>query len=146
MTADPYAGGKFAASPYAAKTDVAGALVAVLRGAMADRGLELIKPISRCVRRGEIHELILTDEDARPGGRADRIAYLGFAEIAAAGVLVSGDAVHLDGRLIGILAGFDETHAPNHLNIVIKASGELADGVGQGARLGMSVRFSSAPL
>ena len=142
--ADPYASGKFAASPYAAKTDVTATLTVVLRGMMADRGLELIKPISRCVRRDDIHELILTDEpDAGPGCRVNRIAYLGFAAITAGGVLVSGDAVTLDGHRIGTLAGFDETHMPNHLNIVVKAD-RLSDGVERGAALGMAVRFAAA--
>ncbi len=144
MSNDPYASGKFAASPYAAKTDVTAALTVVLRGTLDDRGLELIKPISRCVRRDDIHELILTDEpDAGPGGRVNRIAYLGFAAFTAGGVLVSGDAVSLDGRRIGTLAGFDETHMPNHLNIVVKAD-RRGDGVERGAALGMAVRFTAA--
>lgn len=143
MKIDPYAAGKFTANPYAAKTDVTGALVVVLQGTMEDRGLELIKPISRCIRRHDIHELILTDEpDAKPGSRVNRIAYLGFAAIDAGGVIVSGDAVLVDGRRIGTLVGFDETHMPNHLNIVIRADG-LADGVARGAGLGMPVRFTA---
>jgi hypothetical protein len=144
MKIDPYAAGKFSANPYAAKTDVAGALAVVLRGKMEDRGLELIKPISRCLRRHDIHELILTDEpDAKPGSRVNRIAYLGFAAIEDGGVIVAGDGVYLAGRLVGTLAGFDETHMPNHLNIVIRTD-RLADGVEQGAELGMPVRFTVA--
>jgi hypothetical protein len=144
MKIDPYAAGKFTSNPYAAKTDVAGALAVVLRGKMEDRGLELIKPISRCIKKHDIHELILTDEpDAKPGSRVDRIAYLGFAAIADGGVIVAGDEVYLAGRLIGTLAGFDETHMPNHLNIVIRTD-RLADGVEQGAALGMPVRFTAA--
>lgn len=144
MKTDPYAAGKFSVNPYATKTDVAGALTVVLRGKMEDRGLELIKPISRCIRRHDIHELILTDEpDAKPGSRVDRIAYLGFAAIEDGGVIVAGDGVYLAGRLVGTLAGFDETHMPNHLNIVIRTN-RLADGVEQGAELGMPVRFTVA--
>ncbi|MDR7866482.1 MAG: hypothetical protein RIN56_06640 [Sporomusaceae bacterium] len=145
MKQDPYAAGKFTSNPYAAKTDVAGVLTVVLRGKMEDRGLELIKPISRCIRRHDIHELILTDEpDAKPGSRVDRIAYLGFAAIEDGGVIVAGDGVYLAGRLVGTLAGFDETHMPNHLNIVIRTTDRLADGVEQGAELGMPVRFTVA--
>ncbi len=144
MKVDPYTAGKFTASPYAAKTDVTGTLAVVLRGTMTDRGLELIKPISRCIRRHDIHELILTDDpDAKPGSRVDRIAYLGFVAVDAGGVIVSGDDVLVDGRRIGTLAGFDETHMPNHFNIVIKAD-RLADGVERGAGLGMAVRFTAA--
>ncbi len=144
MKNDPYAAGKFSSNPYAAKTDVSGSLTVVLRGKMEDRGLELIKPISRCIRRHDIHELILTDEpDAKPGSRVNRIAYLGFAAIADGGVIVAGDRVYLAGRMVGTLAGFDETHMPNHLNIVIRTD-RLADGVEQGAELGMPVRFTVA--
>lgn len=142
-SSDPYAAGKLAASPYAARTAVTGSLVAVLRGTMADRGLELIKPPSRCVRKYEVHELILTDDcEAGPGRRVDSIAYLGFAEFAGGGVLVSGDVVFLDGEKLGVLAGFDETHAPNHLNVVVRAD-RLADGVARGARPGAAVRFAA---
>ena len=138
---DPYAAGKFAANPYAAKSVVKGPLVVVLAGRMEDRGLALITPISRCLSRHDIHELILTDEPtAKPGAKVNRIAYLGFFAVAAGGVIVSGDEVTLDGRPIGVLAGFDETHMPNHLNIVIRTD-RLLSGVEQDARLGAVVSF-----
>lgn len=144
MKVDPYAAGKFTVNPYAAKTDVTGSLTVVLRGTMDDRGLELIKPISRCVRRHDIHELILTDEtEAKPGSRVNRIAYLGFAGFDAGGVIVSGDEVRIAGRCIGTLAGFDETHMPNHLNIVVRTD-RLADGVAQDVKLAMPVCFTAA--
>ena len=31
-----------------------------------------------------------------------------------------GDKVSVDGRHLGALAGFDETHMPNHMNIVVR--------------------------
>lgn len=140
---DPYAAGKFTANPYAAKRDVTGTLAVVLDGKMEDRGLELIKPISRCLRKYDVHELILTDEpEARPGSTVNRIAYLGFVELEQGGVIVSGDKLLLNGEIIGTLAGFDETHMPNHLNIVIKTD-RLATGVEREANLGLSVRFTS---
>lgn len=142
--ADPYAAGKFSANPYAAKRPVNGSLAVILRSRMEDRGLALIKPISRCIRRGDVHELILTDEaEAKPGAAVNRIAYLGFVEIEEGGVIVSGDDVILGGSKVGTLVGFDETHMPNHLNIVIRA-GALADGIDLGARLGMTVSFKTA--
>lgn len=138
---DPYAAGKFAANPYAAKTAVFGPLVVVLDGRMDNRGLKLITPISRCLRTNDVHELILTDEAAAgPGTGVDRIAYLGFFAVAAGGVLVSGDKVFLGGGRIGTLAGFDETHMPNHLNIVIRTD-RLMTGVEIAAALGAEVRF-----
>lgn len=138
---DPYAAGKFAANPYALKGDVEGPLVVVLDGKMTDRGLTLITPISRCLKKHDVHELILTDEpDAKPGIGVNRIAYLGFFAVAAGGVLVAGDEVYLDKEQVGVLAGFDETHMPNHLNIVIKTS-RLQTGVELAAKLNMAVRF-----
>ncbi|XEQ94726.1 hypothetical protein SCACP_36250 [Sporomusa carbonis] len=138
---DPYASGKFHKNPYAKKTDVTGSLVVVLDGIMEDRGLSLIKPISRCVCKHEVHELILTDETgAKPGGEVNRIAYLGFCTIGEGGVIVSGDDFYVDGKLIGQLAGFDETHMPNHLNIVIKTD-KLRTGIELEAALGNKIVF-----
>lgn len=138
---DPYAAGKFTANPYAAKTAVFGPLVVVLDGRMDNRGLKLITPISRCLQTNDVHELILTDEaGAGPGAGVDRIAYLGFFAVASGGVLVSGDKVFLGEQRVGMLAGFDETHMPNHLNIVIRTD-RLATGVELAAALGAEVRF-----
>ncbi len=123
MGKDPYAANNVASSLYAAKQTVIGRLVAVLNGMNEKRGLELIVPPTRVVKCGEIHELILTDDaDAEPGKSVDPVSYLGFMEIQQAGVLRRGDAVLLNGKRIGALAGFDETHMPNHLNIVISCS------------------------
>lgn len=126
---DPYTRGMFQQHPYAAKADVKGKLVAVLRGRYPDRGLELIAPVSRAVGRGQVHELIITDADARPGDRVDPIAYIGFFAVEKPGVLVAGDSLAIAGKPVGVLAGFDETHMPNHLNLVVKGprvSGEEA--------------------
>ena len=118
---DPYASGMFKENPYYAKSDIQGNLVVVLRGAYEERGLELIKPVSRCVQKNEIHELIASDEpDIGPGGKVNKIAYLGFVEILQGGVLTTGDGLFWNGQRIGFIAGYDETHMPNHLNIVIR--------------------------
>lgn len=118
---DPYAAGMVKNDPYAKKTAVVGRVVAVLRGKMNNRNLSLITPWSRALKNGEIHELILTDEqDAAPGKNVNKIAYLAFVEIINPGVIVFRDKVKLSsGKCIGTLAGFDETHMPNHQNIVI---------------------------
>ena len=118
---DPYASGMFKENPYCEKSDIQGNLTVVLRGMYEERGLELIKPVSRCVRKYDIHELILSDEeDIKAGGKVNKIAYLGFVEILQGGVLIIGDALYWNGACVGRIAGFDETHMPNHLNIVIK--------------------------
>ena len=90
MTIDPYKSGKFTSNPYAKKSDVGGLLAVVLDGKMQDRGLSLIVPISRCIKKDEVHELILTDEAARPGATVNNIAYLGFFTAEQSGVIVAG--------------------------------------------------------
>lgn len=122
MAKDPYQAGMFKTDPYWKKSDVKGRLVVVLDGQYDNRELELIAPPSRALLKGEIHELILTDEmEAKPGKVVNRIAYLGFMEVLEAGVMVSGDEVRIGDKVVGRVAGFDITHMPNHLNIVIKA-------------------------
>lgn len=117
---DPYAVGMIKSHPFVKKRDVRGRLAVILRGKLEKRGLNLVAPISRVVRKNEVHEIIITDEPtAGPGKLVNRIAYVGFAEITCGGVLVVGDELTCGGRLVGRIAGFDETHLPNHLNIVL---------------------------
>lgn len=139
---DPYAAGKMTANPYACKSDISGILKVMLDGRMDNRGLSLMTPPSRCVCVHQIHELILTDEiGAKPGSEVNRIAYLGFFEVQEGGVLLHGDEVWLEDRLIGHLAGFDETHMPNHLNIVIRTD-QLMTGSELKASPGSRLRFT----
>ncbi|MDF2571031.1 MAG: hypothetical protein K0R55_2635 [Sporomusa sp.] len=120
---DPYARNMFGSfNPYYAKQPVIGRLVVVLDGVYENRGLELIKPPSRALRQTEIHELIVTDEEAQPGSKVNNIAYVGFFEINQGGVIIIGDEVKIGKQLIGKIAGYDETHMPNHLNIIITGS------------------------
>jgi len=108
---------------------------------MNNRGLQLITPISRCIKKHEIHELIFTDEqDAGPGKEVNNISYLGFFEVEQGSVMITGDKLYLAGKHIGYVAGFDATHMPNHLNIVIKTDKRLT-GVELGAGLDMEVIF-----
>ena len=117
---DPYTMGMIKGNPYAAKTNVEGRLAVILRGRNETRGLQLIPQPSRCLRKNDVHEIIICDEeDARPGSCANRIAYLGFVEITAGGVVISGDEMYCGGKLMGAVAGFDESHEPNHINIVL---------------------------
>lgn len=138
---DPYKAGFFSENPYAAKTAIDGRLVVILRGKLEKRELELIPMISRAVQKHEVHELIITDEmDAGPKSRVNKIAYIGFVEIVKGGVLVVGDTLSIQGKSIGKIAGFDETHLPNHLNIVIAAENR-ADGIELGLQLETEVEF-----
>ena len=137
---DPYKAGMFKTDPYVVKRSIKGELVVVLDGYMENRGLKLIAPISRCILKNEIHELLFTDEiDAGPGMSVDKISYLGFFEVEQGSVMVSGDEVFLNNQLIGHIAGFDETHMPNHLNIIMKRQNRLT-----GVELGCSIEIGRA--
>jgi hypothetical protein len=105
------------------KRTVSGRLVKVLVHARDDRGMTLEPYAGRCVRRGEVHELVTTDQTAAgPGDRIDRVGFLGFVEIGSAGVIDRGDRVWAAGQLVGTVMGFDACHWPNHYNILIAAA------------------------
>jgi hypothetical protein len=145
MTApiEPHAGGILDNDyPYADKRTVEGHLVCVL-GARADhRNLELTVHPSRAVLRHEIHELLMVeDAEAAPRRTVDRVAYAGCIEIARGGMILIHDRLVVEGRDIGTVVGFDETHLPNHMNIVVRAAGELRNGEELGLRINDSVSF-----
>lgn len=138
---DPYKAGFFNENPYAAKRIIEGKLAVILRGKLEKRGLELIPTISRAVLKNDVHELIVTDqENVGPGSKVDKIAYIGFVEITAGGVMVVGDTLTCQGKVLGKVVGFDETHLPNHLNIVI-SSDARSDGVEQNLQLESDITF-----
>lgn len=102
------------------KRSVTGVLVKVLVHRRDDRGMVLEPFASRCVRRGEVHELVTTDHDeTAAGSRIDRVGFLGFLEVTAAGVIDRGDELHVEGRPVGTVLGFDGCHLPNHYNILV---------------------------
>ncbi|MDT0328331.1 DUF6917 domain-containing protein [Nocardiopsis lambiniae] len=102
------------------KRDVTGSLVKVLVHRRAERGMRLEPFASRCVRAGEVHELVATDHtETAEGSRIDRVGFLGFAEITAAGVVDRGDEVWIGSRRVGVVLGFDACHTPNHYNVLI---------------------------
>ncbi|NDZ81091.1 hypothetical protein G3I19_21660 [Streptomyces sp. SID10853] len=104
-----------------AKRTVHGLLVKVLTHRREDRGMTLEPFAARCVRQGEVHELVTTDHaETAAGARIDRVGFLGFVEIGCAGVIDRGDEVWADGRRIGTVLGFDACHFPNHYNILIR--------------------------
>ena len=129
------------ARPDYPRSPLAGSFVGVMRLKLDSRGLQLIPQGSRAIRRWDIHELILTEEKTGPGGRADRVAYLGFVEFSQGGVLLNGDEVRIGGTLVGTIAGYDETHMPNHLNIVLTGA-SATSGVERGIALGAAVTFT----
>ncbi len=123
---DPYKKGMFKTNPYAKKKPLKGNLVVVLDGKYDERGLQLIPQPSRCLVADEVHEIILTDEDKKPGDTVNKIAYIGFFTVKESTVIIVGDEVKINGQVIGKIAGFDETHMPNHYNIVIYGNDRIS--------------------
>ncbi len=135
---DPYKTGMFKTNPYAKKEPICGNLVVVLDGKFDGRGLKLIPQPSRCLLLNEVHELILTDEDAKPNNIVNEIAYIGFFVVKKSAIVVVNDHVEVEGKNLGVIAGFDETHMPNHYNIVVK-SDKRNSGLEMGFELGDEV-------
>jgi hypothetical protein len=130
----------FGTNPYVAKSDVTGRVVAVLRGVTDRRGLYLTAFRSRAVPAGEIHELMITDEECDVESTVNRVALIAFFEVDQGGVILLDDTVTIGERTVGAVAGFDETHMPNHQNICLR--GELDDGDGLGIQVGDPVRIA----
>jgi hypothetical protein len=82
---------------------------------------------------------VSTAEPARPGDSVESVGYLAWVAFERPGVLIVGDTVLVDGRELGEVCGFDETHAPNHYNIVIKTDELLT---GRTARLSPETRVT----
>ncbi len=128
-------------SAFANKQPAAGTVVKLLGHTRVDRGMTLMEEQSRCVRRGEIHEIVTTDQEGlAAGSRVDRVGFLGFAEFTEPGVVEVGDEVVLGARTIGRVVGFDACHFPNHYNILIRterllASGDIDLRVGEAIRI-----------
>lgn len=102
------------------RREMKGQMVAVSGRVSDERGLSLIPQPTRVLCKNEIHELITTDEvDAGPNKTVGRVACIGFFEITQGSSVIVGDPVFMNGKEIGKLAGFDETHLPNHYNIVV---------------------------
>jgi hypothetical protein len=133
--ADPYARKLVNRDFYHSKADIKAKVVVVLGGTLENRELHLIQPISRAFSSGTIIEFIGTDErKAAPGTAVNAIAYLGFVELLTGGVLLSGDLVTCNGKAIGTIAGYDDTHMPNHQNTILAMEKRIS-----GMDLGMNV-------
>lgn len=118
---DPYAAGMIPGIPNILRLALEGHFVGVLDSKRFRRGLNLIPPKTRCIRRYDIHEIVITDEmDAAPGCSVDRFFGVGFVEFNSGGSIAQGDRIEFGSGIVAEVAGFDETHAPNHLNIVVK--------------------------
>ena len=117
----------FGPDVYVSKRDVNGRVVAVLRGVTDQRGLALTELRSRAVLQHAVHELMVTDEDADLGATVNRVGLIAFFEVENSGVVLVGDTLYWGERPLGTVAGFNETHMPNHQNICLKVD-RLQDG------------------
>ncbi|MFE5729639.1 DUF6917 domain-containing protein [Streptomyces sp. NPDC056528] len=102
------------------RSALTGRWVAVMEHRRLSRGMKLERWRTRALPAGTVHELMTTPAPPPAGGdRVDEVSYLGFAEFTG-GLLAVGDAVHeADGKLLGHVLGFDDTHLPNHMNVVL---------------------------
>jgi len=134
--ADPYVNKLVGHSFYSDKVEIKLSTIVVLDGLLDNRGLNLIQPISRAFPKYGIIELIGTDDNkAAPGGKVDNICYIGFMEMKNSGVLLTGDEVILHGKTIGVIAGYDDTHMPNHQNTLVLMEKRIS-GKDLGLRIG----------
>lgn len=125
------------------KRQVHGRIVVMADAKWDNRGYQLIPIVSRVVIYHEIHELISTDEsNAKPGEEINRGGVIGFVEFTVGGVIAVGDKVTIGKKEVGVIGGFDETHFPNHLNIIIKVM-ERSSGVDLNIKLDDDVIISN---
>lgn len=112
-------------SLFSEKINIRGKWVAVMDYVRHDRGIILTSFNTRCFKKHEIHEFIVCSTNAIPNEPIDNVTYLGFGEITQGGVVEVGDIMYQEDRPIGTIFGFDETHMPNHYNIIIKTDNPL---------------------
>jgi hypothetical protein len=143
VSKEPHGSGILDKYPYAAKSDVVGKVVCVLDARSDQRGMELTIHPSRAMCKNEIHELAVTDEgSAGPGLTVDRVAYLAFFVVDVGGIVLQGDTVMAGGQHLGTVVGFDTTHFPNHLNVLLRAD-RRQTGLEVGLRLDDDITFVS---
>lgn len=122
-------------------------IVLVYRHKRHGRGMQLAPYWTRCVRPGDVDELVVTvrgDGSSDDPSLVEDVGYIGFVEFDRGSVVVVGDSVLLGDRPLGTLIGFDETHAPNHLNLVVEAR-ELLSGAELQVAVEDTVRFVPCP-
>jgi hypothetical protein len=136
MTEAPYDPNLITPSVYGDRRPVNGEVVALLHVTFEERGLKLIQSKSRALVKNEIHELMITDEEGvAPGGGADRVSAIAFFEVKNGGLIVIGDMVTLDDTYLGVVAGYDMTHMPNHMNVLLKTESLEAPALNVGGKL-----------
>lgn len=123
------------------KTPVVSSLCSVHGTRRKNRTLKPMVQKTRCIEQGSIHEIIIVEEQKlKEEGVIQDTAYIGFSQFLNGGLLECGDTVYLNNMLLGELAGFDDTHMPNHLNILISRA-DLTTGMDLKCNFGDLVIF-----
>lgn len=107
---------------FVARKELVGRWVAIMDHVRTNRNLTLQDYQTRCVLAGAVHEFLLSEHHDRLGP-INHVKYLGFGEFLNAGVIAIGDELWLSRDMcIGCVMGFDETHMPNHQNLVFRTA------------------------
>lgn len=93
--------------------------VAILGHERADRQMLPEEFVTRCVVKGQVHELVAVNSESFDGTKYQGAHYLGFVEYLQSGILFREQQVMVCNQLIGTIVGFDMRHAPNHMNILV---------------------------
>ena len=109
---------------YASKLPIRLTLVAVMPDTREDRNLRLSEFVTRCIATNEIHEFLVANKwDGDRDAIFNDVSYIGFMRFEQGGVVAVGEKIMTeDGQVLGEVIGFDLTHAPNHMNIVLASS------------------------
>ncbi|MEM5774575.1 MAG: hypothetical protein AAGU05_06195 [Anaerolineaceae bacterium] len=148
MSLDPYVDKavNHPPNPCYDKLPVIGIVNTILQARNDKRAMQLSPYPSRAFQKHEIHELIITPEmGAGPNATVNNVIYFCFFEMETSGVLWVGDTVEADGEVIGTVAGYDFTHLPNHMNIILKSDQFLKTGREAGVKLGSKIKFTFNP-
>ena len=82
----------------------------------------------RCIKRFEIHEVLVTKENADKTAfrKKRRLTALGFIEFVCGGVLARGDGVQMGNDMVGQIVGFEDRHLPDYVGIVVRVSNDVS--------------------
>lgn len=106
---------------FSEKVTIKAQWLAIMDHERKDRAITLSPYKTRCLQVNEIHEFMLCAENSDISLPINHIKYLGFAEIQNGGIVEVGDYVLNSENFQAKITGFDETHYPNHYNIVLSS-------------------------
>lgn len=137
---DPYATGLVDRKLRIIKEPIEAKAVGILTNKGLSRNMQMVHSSSRAVRRNDVHELVCTDREYLPGETVSDVGYLAFICLEESGVLAVGDVVEVEGKALGKVLGFNEVHAPNHINVIIRLD-SLSTGLDEGWTPGTRLIF-----